>query len=310
MMSSKDTTPILNQQHQEDVDLEAGDVFPHLLVVPRPRPSPHHHHNASAAFPSYIAASKAGRKDGGSGDRAPDMAFRLRMVALITIASLALLTIVLISEQLISRHLATTSSGAIGGQILEDHVILEVEMPPNPPVTELKGFTEDFLEGAGREDGSKAGFDVQMHEEFPSQEEISIISQEGVQVVKQTTLNFHDENEFPAPEDNLIHDDDLIINHHLDDQEDIFNNDEDYYSEEDEYDDDSDEYDSDEYDYDDDEYLDDNDDSYDDDENPTPEDFLDALQSEVISDNLSEDKIERIKALLNAHNGDESKLPW
>ena len=168
MMSSKDTTPILKQQHQEDVDLEAGDVFPHLLVVPRPRPSPHHH---ASAFPSYIAASKAGggRKDG-AGDRAPDMAFRLRMVALITIASLALLTIVLISEQLISRHLTTTSSGAIGGQILEDHVILEVEMPPNPPVPELKGFTEDFLEGAGREDGRKAGFDVQMHEEFPSQE--------------------------------------------------------------------------------------------------------------------------------------------
>lgn len=150
-MMPKDTTPIL--KHQEDVDLEAGDVFPHLLVL-RPRPAAPGHHHKKAATKST-----------------PDNAFRVRMVCLITIASLALVTIVLISEQLISRHLG------LNQRFVEDHVVLEVQMPEEPHFRvsnhQLDIQIPSQLVGVqmpSELDVQMSELDVQMHEQFPVEE--------------------------------------------------------------------------------------------------------------------------------------------
>lgn len=146
-MMAKDTTPIL--KHQEDVDLEAGDVFPHLLVL-RPRPVSHQYKKKSS-------------KEAGT----PDLAFRLRMICLITIASLALVTIVMISEQLISRHLG------LNQRFVEDHVVLEVEMPGDqldfqPPVLDVQ--VPDLDVQMPDLDVHMSEFDVVRHEKFPTEE--------------------------------------------------------------------------------------------------------------------------------------------
>lgn len=280
-MMAKDTTPIL--KHQEDVDLEAGDVFPHLLIL-RPRPVPYQQ-----------------KKKSSKGSGVPDIAFRLRMFCLITIASLALVTIVMISEQLISRHLGWNQ------RLVEDHVVLEVEMPGEPDfhLPALDVQLPDF-------DVHMSEIDIQMHEEFPSQEEIEIINADGVQVVKQTMSS--DLGDLDLAEHHLgldIEEHDLGVQDlDLGEQGQFSNNlvdaldhqessdEEDYYD--DEYDED---YDEDNY---------DNEDDYDEDnyENPSPADFFGSLQSEVISDNISLDDIEHIKAVLNNQDGSDTELVW
>jgi len=278
---TKDTTPIL--KHQEDVDLEAGDVFPHLLIL-RPRPVPNQYKKKSSKEPGT-----------------PDLAFRLRMICLITIASLALVTIVLISEQLISRHLG------LNQRFVEDHVVLEVEMPDEPhfqpPVLDVQMPDLDV---------HMSEFDVVRHEEFPTEEEIEIINADGVQVVKQTLSSDID----LAEQDLVAKNIDLAVqdldvqnqfpNNLVDDQE--SSESEDYYD--DQYDEDDyneDDYDEDEYDEDDYDESDYEEDNY---KNHSPADFLGSLHSEVISDNISLDDIEHIKAVLNNQDGSDAELVW
>jgi len=279
-MMAKDTTPIL--KHQEDVDLEAGDVFPHLLVL-RPRP---------------LVSVSHKRTD----KKSPtDTAFRLRMVFLITIASLALATIVLISSQLISRHLGLSQ------RFVEDHVVLEVEMPGAPATTIGQSFLQS-VEHSGMPldvelpsdlDVAMSEIDVQMHEQFPVQQEIEIISSDGVQVVKQT------EGTDFAPQDQLFNGFDNFVGdvNDVHDEESAVDYDE---SSEDYYEEDYDE------DYEDSDYED-----YPSSEeiqgsflNAKPMDFLDGLNGEVIADNISLDDIEHIKAVLNNQDGAEHELVW
>ena len=139
---AKDTTPIL--KHQEDVDLGAGDVFPHLLVL-RPRP-----------LQVPVSQKRTDKKS------PTDAAFRLRMIFLITIASLALATIVLISSQLISRHLGLSQ------RFVEDHVVLEVEMLAATGL-DNSGMPLD-VELPSDLDVAMSEIDVQMHEQFPVQQ--------------------------------------------------------------------------------------------------------------------------------------------
>jgi len=274
-MTPKDTTPIL--RHHEDVDLEAGDVFPHLLVL-RPR-SVH--------------------KKTANGSAQPDSTFRLRMVCLVTIASLALMTIVLISQQLISRHLGNQ-------RLVEDHVILEVEMPDQPHMIQEDAFNHQVnvdLSQFGEvfpphdEDYHATRLEVEVGHGIPGeqpkqQQEIEIFGEDGVQIVKETSLD--DDIANTAAEDLTLEE----VNQDLDD---------DYYDEDEE------DYDDDEEDYDDDEDA-----FYDEDEydnysfeypEPKPEDFLDALQSEVIKSNISDDQIDYLKAVLNNQNGD-NEIIW
>jgi len=286
-MMAKDTTPIL--KHQEDVDLEAGDVFPHLLVL-RPRPVSHHYKKKSS-------------KEAGT----PDLAFRLRMICLITIASLALVTIVMISEQLISRHLG------LNQRFVEDHVVLEVEMPGDqlsfqPPALDVQMPDLDV---------QMSEFDVVRHEQFPTEEEIEIINADGVQVVKQTlssdlvdqSINLAEQDLAGQNLDLGVEDLDVqnqFINNLVDDQE--SSESEDYYDDQyDEDDYDEDDYNDDDYnpdDYDENDY---NEDNY---KNHSPADFLGSLQSEIISDNISLDDIEHIKAVLNNQDGSDAELVW
>jgi len=277
-MMAKDTTPIL--KHHEDVDLEAGDVFPHLLVLrPRPLQVPVSHKRTDKKSPTT------------------DTAFRLRMVFLIAIASLALATIVLISSQLISRHLGLSQ------RFVEDHVVLEVEMPG--------ASATDFLQSVDNSGGmpldvqlpsdldvAMSEIDVQMHEQFPVQQEIEIISSDGVQVVKQT------EGTDFAPQDQLFNGfDNFVDDNDVHDEESAVDYDE---SSEDYYEEDYDE------DYEDSDYED-----YPSSEeiqgsflNAKPVDFLDGLNGEVIADNISLDDIEHIKAVLNNQDGAEHELVW
>jgi len=286
-MMAKDTTPIL--KHQEDVDLEAGDVFPHLLVL-RPRPVSHQYKKKSS-------------KEAGT----PDLAFRLRMICLITIASLALVTIVMISEQLISRHLG------LNQRFVEDHVVLEVEMPGDQ-----LGFQPPALDVQMPDlDVQMSEFDVVRHEQFPTEEEIEIINADGVQVVKQTLSSDLVEQSVNLAEQDLagqnldlgVEDLDVhnqFINNLVDDQE--SSESEDYYDDQyDEDDYDEDDYNDDDYnpdDYDENDY---NEDNY---KNHSPADFLGSLQSEIISDNISLDDIEHIKAVLNNQDGSDAELVW
>jgi len=276
-MTPKDTTPIL--RHHEDVDLEAGDVFPHLLVL-RPR-SVH--------------------KKTANGNAQPDSTFRLRMVCLVTIASLALMTIVLISQQLISRHLGNQ-------RLVEDHVILEVEMPDQPHMIQEDAFNHQVnvdLSQFGEvfpphdEDYHATRLEVEVGHGIPGeqpkqQQEIEIFGEDGVQIVKETSL---DDNIAKTAANNL----DDTEHFRLEDVDQDL--DDDYYDEDEEdYDDD---YEEDDGFYDEDEY---NNYSLEYPE-PKPEDFLDALQSEVIKSNISEDQIDYLKAVLNNQNGD-NEIIW
>merc|ERR1711970_823267 len=103
-----------------------------------------------------------------------------------------------------------------------------------------------------------------------------------VQIVKETSLD--DDIANTAAEDLTLEEvDQNLDDDYYDEDEEDYNDDNDY---EDEYDNYSFEY-----------------------PEPKPEDFLDALQSEVIKSNISDDQIDYLKAVLNNQNGD-NEIIW